>query len=137
MDLNDIIAMIKRHEGYRGYVYIDTEGIPTGGWGHAFHAGSRITESVAEQFLDQDVAMAIDDYDSMKLDLDVVRRAVLIDMLFNLGLPKLREFEKFLAALGKRDYRTAKIEMLDSKWAGQVGRRAFELAEMMETGKKK
>jgi len=32
------------------------------------------------------------------------------------------------------EYRRAATEMLDSKWARQVGNRALELAEMMRTG---
>jgi len=32
----EIKKMIQRHEGYRPYVYYDTLGFPTGGYGHAF-----------------------------------------------------------------------------------------------------
>jgi lysozyme len=39
-----------------------------------------------------------------------------------------------LAALEQGDYETAAKEMLDSKWARQVGDRANRLAKMMEDG---
>lgn len=67
--------------------------------------------------------------------LDEVRKAILINMCFNLGLPRLMTFRKMLKALEDRNYELAAKEMLDSKWAKQVGNRAIELSEMMRTGK--
>jgi len=58
----------------------------------------------------------------------------MIDICFNLGLTKLLKFEKALAAMAEEDYITASNEFLDSRWAVQVGDRAMELAEMIETG---
>ena len=40
--------MIKKHEGFRDYVYKDSVGVLTGGWGHAFHEGSRLSKKIAE-----------------------------------------------------------------------------------------
>jgi len=37
-------------------------------------------------------------------------------------------------ALEDGDYKQAAVEMLDSRWARQVGRRAAKLSQMMETG---
>jgi len=39
-----------------------------------------------------------------------------------------------LAALAVDDYELAADEMLDSKWAIQVGKRAIELSRMMREG---
>lgn len=39
-----------------------------------------------------------------------------------------------LAATQRGDWNKATAEMLDSRWAKQVGRRAQELAEIMKTG---
>lgn len=61
----------------------------------------------------------------------IVRHAVLVNMLFNLGLSRLLGFKKMIAALGRKDYDAAATEMLDSKWAKQVGKRAIRLAQMM------
>jgi len=63
-----------------------------------------------------------------------VRQAVLVDMAFNLGRAGLASFQKMRAALALGDFERAAAEMLDSLWARQVGRRARELAEMMQTG---
>ena len=66
--------------------------------------------------------------------LNEVRQFVLVDMCFNMGLAKLTTFKKMLHALKQQDYQAAAREMLDSRWAGQVGHRAQELASMMKTG---
>ena len=66
--------------------------------------------------------------------LDEVRQAVLIDMVLNLGWPRLSQFKKMFAALDAQDYIHASREMLNSRWADQVGMRAKRLADMMRTG---
>lgn len=67
--------------------------------------------------------------------LDSVRQAVLIDMCVNLGLPRLQGFRNTLALIGVGKYEAAAVEMLDSKWAQQVGNRARRLSGMMATGR--
>ena len=66
--------------------------------------------------------------------LDEVRQEALVMIAFNLGLTRLRKFKKAIAALEGGDYRTAKIEFLDSLWSSQVGKRAVVLSTMIETG---
>ena len=134
MTNKEIMEMIKAHEGYSETVYLDTEGVSTGGYGHAFIVGSKIPHKVASELFWHDVHQAIGDYGTLGLELDPVRRGVLIDMLFNLGITKLRKFVRFLSALRAGDYDDASLEMMDSKWAGQVKGRAVKLAEMMRTG---
>lgn len=70
------------------------------------------------------------------LDLDGVRQEVLINMCFNLGFPRLIQFRRMLAAIQKGDFEAAADEMLNSKWAQQVGNRAQRLAEEMRHGGK-
>ena len=53
---------------------------------------------------------------------------------FNLGPAGLLKFGRTLSAVEQGDYETAAVEMLDSRWAGQVGQRATRLSEMMLTG---
>ena len=67
--------------------------------------------------------------------LDEVRQSVLIDMHVNLGLSRLQGFRNTLALIGVGKYEAAAQEMLDSKWAEQVGRRAQRLSRMMSTGR--
>lgn len=66
--------------------------------------------------------------------LDEVRKAVLIDMSFNLGITKLKAFRNTLAAFQRGDWRAAQKGMLSSLWARQVGTRAQRLAAMTLTG---
>ena len=55
-------------------------------------------------------------------------------MAFNMGIGGLLGFRKFLAELQDRHFEAAAKEMLDSRWAEQVGRRAEELAQIVRTG---
>jgi len=57
-----------------------------------------------------------------------------MNMLFNLGYTRFLGFKKMLHAIEVRDFNHAANEMLDSKWAGQVGQRAIELAQIMRSG---
>lgn len=133
MNLTDLI---KSHEGLRLKVYKDTEGIMTIGYGRNLETGIHLDE--AELMFANDVKKAIDRC-SLMIPLwdnyDEVRQAVFADMAFNLGISGLLQFKKFLMAMHLKQWSQAKAEMLDSKWAVQVGRRAIELAEMVETGK--
>jgi lysozyme len=64
-----------------------------------------------------------------------VRKDVVLDMVFNLGLTRFHRFKKTIAAIKTKDWGKAAREMLTSQWANQVGRRARELAAMMNRGK--
>jgi lysozyme len=55
-------------------------------------------------------------------------------MCFNLGLTRLLGFKKFLAAMEAGDWKTAGVEMLDSKWARQVGVRSTRLRDLVVEG---
>ena len=131
---DEIKEMIQRHEGYRPYVYYDSLGFPTAGYGHAFLPKSPISHDVAVLLFKEDFCRAKRDYDKLKLDLDPVRRGVVLDMLFNLGIGRFRGFQKMISALRRGDYETASREMLDSLWATQVKGRAKHLAEIMRIG---
>ncbi len=135
---DQIKAIIQGHEGYRDHVYLDSLGNPTCGWGHNLAKDSKVPEKAAQAFFNQDFREASANYLALmrkyNLNLDEIRRAVLIDMLFNMGYSKVCGFTKMLAALMNNDYVTAAEEMLDSRWAGQVGDRALDLAEMMNDG---
>ena len=66
--------------------------------------------------------------------LDAVRQLILIDMAFNMGVPRLCKFKKMWAAIEAEDYPIAAKEMLDSRWATQVKGRATKLANAMHNG---
>lgn len=130
----DVKAMIKRHEGYRGHIYIDTVGVPTGGYGHAFLPGSTLPQEIWDQILDHDYDQAVSDYVRLGFTLDPIRRAVVIDMLFNLGLTRFSKFVTTIEAIRAGDWEAAAQGMERSKWYQQVRIRAVELVKMMRTG---
>ena len=57
-----------------------------------------------------------------------------LNIKITLGYPRLSKFKKFLAAVQEEDWETAAVEMMDSKWATQVGDRAVRLREKMLNG---
>ncbi len=132
------LARTRRYEGLRLKPYTCPAGHLTIGYGHNLENG--ITQETAEQLLRADLSYAQMEVGARlpwSAQLGEVRQFVLVDMCFNMGIGKLLTFRKFLAALEAGDYPQAAKEMLNSRWAGQVGRRARELAEMMQTGEYK
>jgi lysozyme len=67
-------------------------------------------------------------------DLDAVRQLILMDMAFNMGVPRLCKFKRMWAAIHERKFDAAGREMLDSRWAKQVGSRATKLSDAMVKG---
>ena len=125
--------MLIRHEGDRPTPYIDSLGVQTIGIGHNLH--KPLSRAAIMQIFKDDLADAKNDClhaFPWFADLDEPRQWVLINMCFNLGLPRLQGFYKFLAAVERGDYDTAATEMLDSLWAKQVKGRAKELAALMQ-----
>lgn len=126
--------MLKRHEGLRLTVYECTAGKKTIGYGRNLEDRG-ITEQEAEQLLNNDI-QAIEEQLRNSFDfymgLTDTRKAVLIDLTFNIGLAGVKGFKKMLNALHKQNYVEAKKQLLDSRYATQVPNRALELAELLE-----
>lgn len=127
---------IRMHEGVEHKVYEDTEGIKTVGVGRNLEDRG-LSDDEIDYLLSNDIDICVkeleqtfDWYD----DLDDIRKRVLIDMMFNLGMPRLKGFVNMLKAIEAGAWKNAAVEMLDSKWAEQVGNRASRLSEMMESG---
>jgi lysozyme len=136
MDKTKLAEQLKKHEGLRLKPYTDTVGKLTLGVGRNLE-DKGITEQEALFMLNNDV-----DYFYNKLRssigwfwaLNDARQNVLVNMAFNLGVGGLLSFKKTLALIGEAKFEKAASEMLNSKWAKQVGYRAEELAEQMRTG---
>jgi len=128
----DLKDRIKLHEGFSGKPYEGTSGKLIIGYGRNIQDNG-ITKSEAEFMLDNDIAGARTAADSFKWFwiLDKARQDVIIEMIYNMGLPTFLGFKKMIAALKKLDYSEAATQMLDSKWAKQVGNRADTLAAIM------
>lgn len=67
-------------------------------------------------------------------NLDAIRQMILVDMAYNMGVPRLSKFKKMWYAIHEGHFDAASYEMIDSRWATQVGNRAHKLAEAMRTG---
>ena len=127
-----------KHEGLRLKPYRCSAGKLTIGVGRNLEDRG-ITKDEALMMLDNDIRQCeeqlISRIGSVYKGLDEVRKSVLINMCFNLGIGGLLEFKNTLAFISSEDWERAANNMLVSKWAKQVGRRAIELAEMMRKGK--
>ena len=129
--------MLIRHEGLRLKPYRDPKSKLTIGVGRNLDDVG-ITRAEALMLLDNDIATVQRDVKRAFPwfpGLDPVRKDFVLDMVFNLGLPRFRRFEKSIASIRAGDWENAAREMLKSRWANQVGKRATELAAMMERGK--
>lgn len=139
MNKQKLIESLTKHEGLRTLPYEDSVGVLTIGVGHNLE-DRPLTNRAVQTILEDDIAEAVYELNRIKSYLDFektlsdVRENVLVEMIFNLGAPRLSKFVKFWAAIKEADYDKAAIEMLDSKWARQVGQRAKTLAEQMRTG---
>ena len=130
------VRLIQRHEGLRLLPYRDTVGKWTIGYGRNL-SDRGITRAEAECLLRndlRDVTAGLDRVLPWWRGLDMVRRAVLVDMGFNLGVAGLARFTNTLAAVRAGEWEAAAAGMMRSKWARQVGARAVRLATMMRTG---
>lgn len=139
MNLTALRAQLLIDEALRLKPYTDTKGQITIGVGHNLTARG-VSRAQAMQWLDEDIAEAIDDVEAewpWFARLDVVRQNVVLNMAFNLGVPKLGTFHRFVSALQAGNYHAAATEMMDSEWADQVGKRATRLATEMLTGEVK
>lgn len=97
----------------------------------------RITLEAASYLLGNDIrrtCAALNHALSWWRELDEVRRRVLVNMAFNLGISGLLGFHTTLGWIKQGHYSSAAGEMLLSVWAAQVGDRATRLARMMRTG---
>lgn len=129
------LALI-RDEGVRLKPYRDTVGKLTIGCGRNLDDNG-ISEATAFQMLDEDITTHAHELAAAYpwvTALDPVRYAVLVNMAFNLGLSRLRQFKHTLACIERGDYDAAADAMLKSLWAKQVKNRAVRLAQEMRTG---
>lgn len=136
--LEKFIEEIKEHEGYREEVYIDSLGRPTCGWGHNLFEGSSVPKEICEAFFRRDIAYTINAFyridKKLRNKLNSVRRRVICNMIFNLGLKGCLNFKKMWRAISKEDWEEAGTQLLDSRYAQQVGHRAFYLRNLLVKG---
>ena len=126
-----------RHEGKRQFAYVDTVGKLTIG------IGRNLTDKGVTA--DEMVHMMNTNIRESELELrnefpwfeqlGDVRQEVILNMCYNMGMPKLLGFKKMIKALEEFDYHEASKQMIKSKWYRQVKTRGAELAKVMRDGK--
>ena len=154
---HDFIQKLIAHEGLRLEVYKDSLGIDTIGIGRnledrgitkeeldwmdipnmAIVHTMGITEADAMYLAENDVQIVEEELvraHPCVNKLDAVRQLVVMDMAFNMGVPRLCKFKNMWNAIHKENYIAAAKEMLDSRWAIQVKSRSTKLANAMHNG---
>ena len=118
MDLLKLKESIKRFEGLELKPYKCPAGKLTIGYGRNLEDNG-ITTHEANLMLENDllnVKLELEDKLSVFNKLDDVRQNVLIEMAYNMGVPKLLGFKNTIAFLKKNDFESASKEILNSKW---------------------
>jgi lysozyme len=145
MNKNAIYEQLKIDEGVVYEIYNDHLGYPTFGVGHLIldsdeecgqPTGTPISEERVRQCFDQDIEIAIAECHALYGEEEFEEfpgevQEILVNMMFNMGRPRLSGFKRFNAALAEGDWDTAADEMIDSRWYDQVGARAERLEERM------
>lgn len=142
-----VMEQLKIDEGVVYEIYLDHLGLPTCGIGHlilktdpehGLEVGTPVSQARCEELFFKDLQIAqsecIQLYGSdtwMAFPEEV--KEILVNMLFNMGRPRLSKFKKMNAALDAGDWKTASIEGRDSRWYNQVGARADRLMSRLES----
>ena len=135
MNTDELKADLYRDEGLRLKPYLDTVGKTTIGVGRNL-SDNGISKLEADQMLEHDIAAVVTELDlafPWWTRLPETKRRALANMAFQLGLPRLKGFEKMLGALEAGDWNAAADEALDSTWARQVPERAARIAQLFRS----
>lgn len=147
-----LIESVKRHEGgerfqqkmgsfknNRFYVYKDSLGLDTIGYGHLIRPGERFPDGMAinaaNELLKSDLDVAVNDANSWIAlagkPADV--QLILVEMVYQLGKGRASGFKKFAAAVEGGDYLAAAQELLASTWHKQTPNRVEEYASVFKS----
>ena len=142
--MESLLDRLRRHEGCSLVPYLDTTGNMTVGWGHKMESVSPsilengITQDEADHLLEVDIEIAkngVSRLPAMVLNnCNTIRREVLVEMIFQLGLGGVLKFKRMLRAIQNNDFERAASEQIDSLWGRQTPNRAHELAGLMRKG---
>ena len=140
-DLDKVKERIKTHEGFVNYVYKDTLGKRTVGYGHLctddenWEDGKCYDNSYLNDVFEIDFMEATKQAEELIGNLVLENKAneIILEMVFQLGKTGVSKFKKMWEALSGQNYNKAADEMLDSKWAKQTKNRAESLAKIMRS----
>ena len=142
MDMDRLLESVKKHEGYRNKVYLDTLGKRTVGVGHLcvedfWEDDKEYEESFLMEILEKDLSEAIKGANDLMaehgcMDINEKAHEILIEMVFQLGKNGVSKFRNMWKCLSELNYVGASYEMLDSRWAKQTPNRAKAMAKTMK-----
>ncbi len=144
MDIEQLRETLKVDEGVKYEIYKDHLGYPTFGIGHLIvesdeeygqSVGTGVHLDRVNEAFDEDVSVMIDEAKKLFPDLEDLpeeAQQVIVNMTFNMGRPRLSKFKKFIAGVNAGDWEKAAVEMMDSRWAKQVGSRAERLRDRIK-----
>ena len=141
MSFQEVKERIKKHEGFRNTVYLDSLGKATIGYGHLITKADNFIEGVEyskeelDALFDKDFDTACDQAMTLVGSFNICEDAVgvIIEMVFQLGIGGVGKFKMMLEALKESDYANAAVHMLASNWHKQTPKRCEELAEVLKT----
>jgi lysozyme len=145
MNKQAVYEQLKIDEGVVYEIYEDHLGYATFGVGHLVlesdpehgePVGTPVSEERVRECFEKDLQIAIDEcavlYKEAWEGFPGEVQEILVNMLFNLGRPRLSKFKNFNAKLVAGDYAEAAPEGRDSIWYRQVGNRAERLMTRLE-----
>ena len=143
MNMDRLLESVKKHEGYRNKVYLDTLGKRTVGVGHLcvedfWEDDKEYEEKFLMTILEHDLQTAIKGAKDLMaengcMDIDEQAEELIIEMVFQLGKTGVSKFKNMWKALSGLQYSAAADQMLDSRWAKQTPNRANGMADIMRS----
>ena len=147
MNKEAVYNQLKIDEGIVYEIYNDHLGYPTFGVGHLIlesdeefgrPVGTPVDEERVRSCFDRDLDIAIGECSALYGEREFGElpdpvQQILVNMMFNMGRPRLSKFKKMNSAIAEGDWKTAAVEMMDSRWARQVGDRAVRLKNRILT----
>ncbi|GAA9921176.1 glycoside hydrolase family protein [Helicobacter pylori] len=132
--------LIVDSEGFSPSIYTDKTGHPTIGYGYNVsvysYESKRITKPQAYRLLTdilKENHKALLSYGWYK-NLDAMRRMVILDLSYNLGLSGLLKFKQFIKAIEDKNYALAVERLQKSPYFNQVRKRASRNMEILKLG---
>lgn len=144
MNFKKAVDLLHFEEGYKRHPYYCSEGYPTVGIGVKIGGKGTPLEvyqftvplSVAKEWCKEKVRWL--DFELKKFDwyvgLNEDRKIIILSMAYQMGIFKVRRFERMIEAIEQEKWYDVRYEMLDSRWANQTPSRANRHAEAMLRG---
>ena len=146
MNREAVYEQLKIDEGVMYEIYNDHLGYPTFGVGHLIveddeeygrPVGTAVTEERVRACFARDLDIAEGECYTLYgegtfRNLPDEVQQILVNMMFNMGRPRLSKFKNMNKALWNEDWKGAAVEGRDSRWYKQVTQRAERLMKRLE-----